>query len=454
MKINPPVPEIPPDDPYLHDLFARKDFGDSLTSVFRNLEENVVLCVDAPWGDGKTTFANMWIASLRHQKINCIYYDAYEHDYTDDPFVSFCAEIISLAETAFGGDDGIQGLKDDLRTKAKRIGGKLLSTGARIGLKALTLGILKDSDVDALESIRSDLASSSSAAASTLIEHALEDYTSDKNCVDEFRKKLAELGGAVRSKQKFPLLIVIDELDRCRPDFALALIERIKHLFATPNVSFLLLVNMAQLENYVKTVYGADVDARNYLHKFITLSTKLPKNVLGRYNNNYFKYFQRLVEHYGIDLERGFDDILIPLFQHYGFTLREVERCFSILALYYSQLRKGRLTIGAAIAFLSVMRVRDSPLFNELAEGQLSYESLAEKTDIEGVDATGDLGFPKSYVVTLLKFLLLTDNQYNKLGKDDDIRGHEEFLFSYGCERKRVIPFFCEELSKFRIENG
>ena len=107
MKINPPVPEIPADDPYLHDLFSRKEFGDSLTSIFSNLEENVVVCVDAPWGDGKTTFAKMWIASLRQQKINCIYYDAYEHDYSDDPFVSFCAEIISLAETAFAGDDGI-----------------------------------------------------------------------------------------------------------------------------------------------------------------------------------------------------------------------------------------------------------------------------------------------------------------------------------------------------------
>ncbi len=96
MKLHPPSPVIPDNDPYANDLFERKELGDSLTSLFRNLEESTVVCVDAPWGDGKTTFANMWIADLLHQGKNCIYFDAYEHDHCDDPFVAFCAEIVSL----------------------------------------------------------------------------------------------------------------------------------------------------------------------------------------------------------------------------------------------------------------------------------------------------------------------------------------------------------------------
>ncbi|MFO1491587.1 MAG: P-loop NTPase fold protein [Kiritimatiellia bacterium] len=69
---------------------------------------------------------------------------------------------------------------------------------------------------------------------------------------DEFRDQLAKLAGAIREVQNFPLVVIVDELDRCRPDFALGLIERIKHLFSTDNVSFVLLANATQLQNYMQ----------------------------------------------------------------------------------------------------------------------------------------------------------------------------------------------------------
>jgi predicted KAP-like P-loop ATPase len=254
MKLQPPVVQISPENPYSQDLFNRKDFGDSLSSLISNIEDNIVLCIDAPWGDGKTTFAKMWTADLLRQGKHCIYFDAYEHDYSDDPYVSFCTEIISLAETAFDGISAIQKLKEDFKTKAKRIGGKLLCTGTRIGVKAFTLGIIKDSDIDALSSIKEDLADSSSVAISNYVGKAFDDYASSKESLSDFRAKLTALGAAVKEEQELPLLIVVDELDRCRPDFALSLIERIKHLFSTKNVCFVLLVNLAQLQNYVKTI--------------------------------------------------------------------------------------------------------------------------------------------------------------------------------------------------------
>jgi len=454
MKLNPPILEIPDDTPYRDDLFNLQQFGDSLSSLFTKIDESIVLCVDAFWGEGKTTFARMWMADLRRQGIHCIYFDAYEHDYSDDPFVSFCAEIISLAETEFADSDAIQELKEDFKTKAKRIGGKLLCTGTRIGVKALTLGIFKDSDFDALNNIRGDIADSSSSAVSSFVEKAFDDYVSSKNSLTEFRDKLSALGAAVRAEQKFPLLIVVDELDRCRPDFALSLIERIKHLFSTNDVSFVLLTNMQQLQNYVETVYGTKVDAINYLHKFFTISTDLPQNCHDNHENNYSKYSHRLVKHYGLDSQKCLNPVLLRLFQHYRFSLREMERCFSMLVLYYSQLQENHLSQNEVISFLVILRLRFPDVFTNLAADNLSYDELVKATCVDKIESSDYPSFSKDHFLDDLKFLLLADEEYKALDERKHFSDSKRWLTSYHINRTKVMAFFCSELSRFKVEDS
>jgi len=64
-----------------------------------------------------------------------------------------------------------------------------------------------------------------------IIEKKIEGYTAEKDSLKSFKKSLAKLAALIREEQGFPLTIIVDELDRCRPDFALSLLERIKHLF-------------------------------------------------------------------------------------------------------------------------------------------------------------------------------------------------------------------------------
>ncbi|WP_354688160.1 KAP family P-loop NTPase fold protein [Cupriavidus plantarum] len=69
----------------------------------------------------------------------------------------------------------------------------------------------------------------------------------------------------------------VDELDRCRPAFAVALLERIKHFFEVPNLVFVLVMNRKQLEGAIQGVYGAQTNASDYLGKFLHLALRLPK---------------------------------------------------------------------------------------------------------------------------------------------------------------------------------
>ena len=62
-----------------------------------------------------------------------------------------------------------------------------------------------------------------------------------------------------------PLVVVIDELDRCRPDYAISLLEIVKHFFSVPNIHFILGVNLDALCHSVKVRYGESFDGRGYL---------------------------------------------------------------------------------------------------------------------------------------------------------------------------------------------
>jgi hypothetical protein len=94
-----------------------------------------------------------------------------------------------------------------------------------------------------------------------------------------------------------PLVFIIDELDRCRPSFALELLERVKHFFAVPNVHFVLGAHLKQLENSVRVTYGSEIDAQLYLQKFISLHVEL--DTPGNYppaNSAISKYMSYLKE--------------------------------------------------------------------------------------------------------------------------------------------------------------
>src|ERR1051326_6039079 len=98
MRLHPPKVTINPDDPFKEALFGRQAFAESLTALLRSVSEGLVILVHAPWGEGKTTFANMWQASLASQNCSAIYFDAYAADYFADPFVCFSGEIIQFTE--------------------------------------------------------------------------------------------------------------------------------------------------------------------------------------------------------------------------------------------------------------------------------------------------------------------------------------------------------------------
>jgi predicted KAP-like P-loop ATPase len=209
MKINPPKAIIGKEDPFEYTLFGRKEFAESLTSLLRNVEENLVIFVNAPWGEGKTTFAEMWRAQLKQRNLDVIYFDAYAADYFDDPFVSFSGEILELADKHIPGGKELSE-RQEFKETAVEVGKRLAGLAIKVGFRAALLGAVESSDLEAVK----EIITGASEIGSDVIEKKIENYGVEKDALKKFKESLEKLAAKVREKQKFPLTIIVDELDR------------------------------------------------------------------------------------------------------------------------------------------------------------------------------------------------------------------------------------------------
>lgn len=460
MKLHPPEAPIEENDPFNHALFDRKQFAESLTGLLKNVEESLVVFVNAPWGEGKTTFSKMWRADLHRQKLDAIYFDAYAADYFDDPFVCFSGEILEFIDKRFEKSKAFAVPRREFKKTAVEVGKRLTGLAVKVGLRAATLGVVGATHLAELK----ELASGISEIGSDLVEKKIGEYSTEKDALKAFKKSLAKLAAAVREEQGFPLTIIVDELDRCRPDFALGLLERIKHLFDVPDVAFVLLVHRDQIESYIRTVYGDRVDARAYLLKFANLFVDLPNRQQAfRHGKGRYDYCRILLEHHGFatQIENGstFQRSLTSLIEHFPLTLRELEKVFAIMALYYGSLQDGYLTNEFLVTMLSIFKVKRPDLYEQLRTGTIRADQFFRETKLNRLKEGNDR-VSQEWINDMLNFCLMTNSELDELGKKLDVgdgarrgpRRMEGILDHYNVARTKFIPILCEGLDRFSLQ--
>ena len=250
------------------DLFQRSKLADQLTGFLHRLPDGAVIAIDSQWGEGKTWFGRRWNATLQDVGFQTAYIDCFQRDHMDDPFTMIASELLILSIASK------PEVQVKLLTAGKKLGAALLPAATKfaintVGHWAIGNAALSDSITKGLES----LDASAADALEKLVEKRLKDYQDGNASVDAFKAVLTEMA----AQGDKPIVIFLDELDRCRPDFAVRTIERVKHFFDVPGVVFVLLINRRQLEAAVEGLYGPKVDANAYLAKFIPISLTLPK---------------------------------------------------------------------------------------------------------------------------------------------------------------------------------
>jgi KAP family P-loop domain len=255
---------------------------------------SMTFALDAQWGLGKTFFVSRWAKDIEGCGHPVIVFDAWKSDLAEEPLLSFIATFRDALRAWTNelpvGHKVKKGLKrsvDDFTRKAGRAVVPAFSLLAKGAIRKLVgTGIDELAEVfDQQGNTPSDEQVSSSAK--TVVDDAMDKFFSMS--LDGHSKRLTAvetLKGAVcdllsqlqsRASANLPMFVFIDELDRCRPNYAIELLEGVKHLFDVPGICFCISTNIAQLSESIKGVYGGGFDSRMYLKRFFAFEYRLPE---------------------------------------------------------------------------------------------------------------------------------------------------------------------------------
>ncbi len=343
--------------------FSREIYGEQIINIIKNINhissefKSTVIALDAPWGTGKSTFINMlstkiqieepedivvvkynsWANDMHSSALECLLYNIMTNEYFNDTtrnkdlFLKV-AEVIKFATKSVVrhklGSEAVEEIEDLLKA-----GDSISAIGSFKEIKAVN-----------------------------------ETYINFKKA---FKKTLREK----------KILIVIDELDRCKPTFAIETLEVIKHLFDIENVAFLLSMDMDQLKHSIATVYGQNMDSVGYLNKFVNYKLRLPPP-------DRLAYVEYLIDSKGLlNNSNSIDAIndMKSLLAYNKLSIRDINMIFNDFYLVYTanNFNSKQFNLSTAtiylyfiiLRYLKPVEVSDNPV-NNMTEFFEIYNNL------------------------------------------------------------------------------
>lgn len=358
MKFKATKISVNPNSPFEHDKLDRKPHVENLSTLLKNISSPIVFSINAPWGTGKTTFLEMLKATLSNEKCNSVYFSAWETDFAEDPLLAFLGEMNKTLESLVVGNKA----KRKALNIAKKAGKQILVNAIPIAVKLSTAGLVD---------IKSEINDGISTISEEFSKDLIKAYTRDKKAIETFKNNIAKVlknkGGKVDN-----LYLFVDELDRCRPTYAIELLERIKHLFDIEGLVFVLALDKKELSHGVKAVYGSGFDAQGYLKRFIDIEYDLPEPEIDNfieYLNDIFDFSSFYKSRTGFrafayDSEQLKD--AIKLFAiHKKLSLRDIEQLFSKINLVVKSTEKNTYLYPSILIYLIIVKADNPTIYNQ-----------------------------------------------------------------------------------------
>ncbi|MCC6369894.1 MAG: hypothetical protein IT236_02690 [Bacteroidia bacterium] len=414
--------ELPIDtvSPFANCKLGREKYANILTSILQSNPEGFVLSINNKWGTGKTTFVKMWRQLLKNQGYYTVYFNAWENDFEDSPLTALMAELKTVTK---------QPTEQRFKTLIK---------SAAILSKNVAPALAK---AIAEKYIKTEVLKSSIEGATTgfleIFETQIDEYSKKKKSIKDFQGSLFDFIDSTTDEK--PLVFIVDELDRCRPNYAVSILEQIKHFFSVEKIVFVLSIDKVQLGNAVRGVYGSDnIDADEYLRRFIDLEYSIPEPD----NGVFFKYlyeklrfdefFQsaeriRFLELRG-EKER-FLSICELLFTKSIISLRQQERIFTISRLVLRSFPNNHYVIPEIFIFLSYLKIAHFSFYESLKQKKLTMEKLQVefKSIVDNLiteSSIKDLVWLEVYLINFYNnYYFEPNNRKNRLLQYDQLSG-------------------------------
>ena len=259
------------------DFLGRKNAAHQLERLIANSTGPYVIAMTADWGCGKTFFLKAWEKDLSERVRPCVYFNAWESDHAGDPLLALTGCIAeTLRQKGY--------LDSPQPTKLEALASSIAKKSPTLLAKCL-VGWGNHLTHGALNDIKDDLINSLEFGTQLFLENEKrrKDFSRQlEDIAKEVASKPTGINDNVNKAQRFPLFVMIDELDRCRPDYAIELLESVKHLFNVPGVVFLLAIDGEQMLNVIEHRFGLKEESektdkrKDYLKKFVDIFWQLP----------------------------------------------------------------------------------------------------------------------------------------------------------------------------------
>jgi len=434
---------------YPADTLDRTKYAKFLHGYLVNNASNggYVLNLNAKWGAGKTYFINRWINSIK-ERHPVVYVDAWKQDYSDDPMLTVVSSIIEAFNKQL--PEGNQ-TASNITAQASRF--------FKAAAPALMKGIVKKAtgvNIDAVTEEASEAETTSQASSdfdgssgAALAKALIQDHNEKLESIKHLRKEIKLLVEAVNAhnpEYNDPAFIFIDELDRCRPSYAVEMLEVIKHFFELDNIIFVIATDTEQLQHAVKAVYGEGFDAQTYLGRFFRRRYSLTE--LSRYEfidhvvQNKITLESRWEHHIPrIKTLEGLSNSISIVANHFELSLRDTEQ---LVDKFVAVLNNTDKTMNPCLLLiLFILRDKHNDLYQNWMYTTTKYTSFTgtgnEAKDLSKVFHISNHGIDNAF------YLAIEENggssiSYNLIGILEDMNTYSsEWAYTELHEYKRNL---------------
>lgn len=283
--------------------------------ILDSLEDSCSIALEGNWGSGKTFFVkqtkmildafNQYSTKMdetqkqtvvaackrsydrRFPEIQpqvCVYYDAWKNDNDDDPVLSLVYTILQDVDNKFYFDKDVPFIK---------LAANILEFFSGKNWSGLIESLQSENPLDALQESK------------------------------KLERSIAEFLDSLLAERGNRLVVFIDELDRCKPSYAVKLLERIKHYFSNDRITFVFSVNIYELQHTIRRFYGDNFNGGRYLDRFFDLRISLPPVNLEKFYQS-INFDQAKTHYYSLSKE---------LIKIHRFELREITRYIRLLKI-------------------------------------------------------------------------------------------------------------------------
>ena len=299
---------------YNQNILNRNQYLSFIISILNNTTEHLSISLDGKWGSGKTVLLKelQYLSENKtddsqmdefHNQFCVVYFDAWQHEKYNNPLISMIYELSNI-----------------IFEKDPTLNNKFINKTNDL-LKSLGFGFIK-ATIEKHKWLHFSIQKFNEYQKENMLHSEIISIDRQIELIYNYIESLLQI------IHKNKLLFIIDELDRCKPDYTISLLEITKHIFIKNNIHCLFGINKIELSNSISHFYG-HINAMEYMDKIFNMSFSFPK-LSKRQLNNYFDYQELLNKQAQAEdntqssILKGYDLITKNIFWSLNLSLREI----------------------------------------------------------------------------------------------------------------------------------